>query len=343
MKTMSMIPAYALILIMLNNCGEPPQTNESIDRPVQTLGFIEKLDDQLGSILDPSNLPEIIGEGFDWSEGPVWVEEHGFLLFSDVPNNIIYQWSEENGVVPYLQPSGYTGSTERGGGLGSNGLIIGLNGELLLCQHGDRRIARMDAALDQPAADFTTIAGAYGDNLFNSPNDLVQHSSGGIYFTDPPYGLEGYVDDPTKELDFHGVFRVDPDGNVTLLTDELSRPNGLAFSPDESLLYVANSDPDRAIWMVYDVLENGDITNGRLFYDVTEHVGEEPGLPDGMKVTSDGAIFATGPGGVWIFKPDATVLGILKTGEFISNVAFDTDESTLYMTADSYLLRLHIP
>ena len=342
MNRTKMIPAYALILIMFTHCGEAPQTNEPDERPAQTIGFIEMLDDELASILDPANVPEIIGEGFDWSEGPVWVESHEFLLFSDVPGNVIYQWSENDGVVHYLQPSGYTGSTERGGGVGSNGLIIGLNGELLLCQHGDRRIARMDAPLDEPAADFSTIAGAYGGSRFNSPNDLVQHSSGSIYFTDPPYGLEGYVNDPARELDFHGVFRVDPDGAVTLLTDELSRPNGLAFSPDESLLYVANSDPDRAIWMVYDVLENGDIANGRLFHDVTEHVGEEPGLPDGMKVTSDGTVFATGPGGVWIFKPDATVLGIVKTGEFISNVAFDTDESTLYMTADSYLLRLRL-
>jgi gluconolactonase len=342
MKKIEMILTYALILILLTHCGDAPQETDSGDRTGQTLGYIEKLDDELGSILDPAGIPEIIGEGYYWSEGPVWVDAHDFLLFSDVPANVIYQWSEENGVVPYLQPSGYTGSTERGGGLGSNGLIIGQNGELLLCQHGDRRIARMDAALDQPAPDFTTIAGAYRGMLFNSPNDLVQHSSGSIYFTDPPYGLEGYVDDPASELDFHGVFRVDPGGTVTLLTDELSRPNGLAFSPDESLLYVANSDRGRAIWMVYDVLENGDLANGRIFYDVTEHVDVEPGLPDGMKVTRDGIIFATGPGGVWIFKPDATVLGIVKSGEFISNVAFDTDESTLYMTADSYLLRLRL-
>ena len=347
MKIMVMFLNYALILLISINCGEQPETNEeqpntneTDDDSVQTLGYIEKLDDELDLILNPANLPEIIGEGFDWSEGPVWVEEHEFLLFSDVPGNMIYQWSEENGLVPYLQPSGYTGAEERGGGLGSNGLIIGQNGELLLCQHGDRRIARMDATLDQPAPEFTTIAGNYGGNLFNSPNDLVQHSSGRIYFTDPPYGLEGYVNDPAKELDFQGVYRVDMHGTVTLLTVELSRPNGLAFSPDESLLYVANSDRGRAYWMVYDVRDNGNIANGRLFYDVTEHVGEEPGLPDGMKVNSDGIIFATGPGGVWIFKPDATVLGIVKTGEFISNLAFDEDESTLYMTANAYLLRL---
>ena len=339
MKGNSPILICTLLLFMFNNCGDSPRNTEP---STETLGFIEMLDDELGSILNPDNLPEIIGEGFDWSEGPVWVEEHGFLLFSDIPNNMIYQWSDESGVIPYLQPSGYTGSEERGGETGSNGLIIGHNGELLLCQHGDRRIAVMDAPLNNPAPEFSTLAGSYMGNRFNSPNDLVQHSSGSIYFTDPPYGLAGYVDDPTKELDFQGVFRVDPDGTVTLLTDELSRPNGLAFSPDESLLYVANSDPGRAIWMVYDVTENGGIANGRLFYDATEHVGESPGLPDGMKVNSEGIVFATGPGGVWIIKPDATVLGIIRTGEFVSNVAFNADESILFMTADSYLLRLSL-
>ena len=337
-----MILAIALILTALNVYSKATQKNDQSEHTVERLGYIEKHDEELDTILNPANVPEIIGEGFSWSEGPIWVDEHEFLLFSDVPMNIIYKWSMEEGVVPYLQPSGYTGSEERGGGLGSNGLIIGLNGELILCQHGDRRIARMDAPLDEPLPEFSTIAGSFGDKRFNSPNDLVQHSSGSIYFTDPPYGLEGYVNDPARELDFHGVFRADPDGSVTLLTDELSRPNGLAFSPDESMLYVANSDRGRAIWMVYDVLDNGDIANGRLFYDVTEYVGKEPGLPDGMKVNRNGIIFATGPGGVWIFNPDATVLGIVKTGEFISNVAFGTDESTLYMTADSYLLRLQL-
>ncbi len=340
MKKMLILKSFTMILFLLIQCGESSDIKELDDSDVQTLGFIEQHHENLKYTLNPSNRPQIIGEGFSWSEGPVWVEEHEFLLFSDIPENKIYQWSKENGIVSYLKPSGYTGDSDRGGGLGSNGLIIGQNGELILCQHGDRRIARMDAALDQPAAEFITIAESYNGKLFDSPNDLVQHSSGSIYFTDPPYGLEGRVDDPKKELDFQGVFRVDPDGTVTLLTDELNKPNGLAFSPDESLLYVANSHRDRAIWMVYDVLDDGGIANGRLFYDATEHVGEEPGLPDGMKVNSDGIIFATGPGGVWIFTPDATVLGIVKTGEFISNLAFDTDESTLYMTANNYLLRL---
>lgn len=335
MKTTILVP----IILFLTACNERPSHSTEA---FESLGFIEVIDDELSRILDVDAVPEIIGEGYEWSEGPVWVEEHGFLLFSDVPANIIYRWTEEDGVHPYLEPSGYTGSSDRGGEKGSNGLIIGSDGELLLCQHGDRRIARMDAPVDNPEPQFTTLAQNFNGARFNSPNDLVQHSSGSIYFTDPPYGLEGNVNDPAKELDFQGVYRIEPGGEVILMTDELSRPNGLAFSPDESLLYVANSDPQRAIWMVYDVLENGDVENGRLFYDVTGYVGEEPGLPDGMKINRDGYIFATGPGGVWIFSSDGRELGKIKTGEFISNVAFDGDEETLYMTADAYVLRLKL-
>jgi gluconolactonase len=324
------------LLFLLAGCSE----GTSEER--MTMGYIEVLDEELHQVLNTEAVPEVIGEGFDWSEGPVWVEEHQFLLFSDVPANTIYKWTEDEGLTEYLVPSGYTGDSGRGGEVGSNGLIIGNDGHLLLCQHGDRRIARMNSDLLQPRPDYITLADNYQGMRFNSPNDLVQHSSGSIYFTDPPYGLEGNMDDPLKEIDFQGVYRIDRDGTVTLLTDELSRPNGLAFSPDESLLYVANSDPERSIWMVYDVMDNGNIGNGRIFYDTTEYVGEEPGLPDGMKVNDDGYLFATGPGGVWIFSPDAKPLGIIKSGEFISNCAFGNGGSTLYMTSDAYVLKLDL-
>ena len=358
-------PLFLLLISILmffavacDNETQPEPDSESTpeeESSVKTLGHIEIADEAIDQILNTQAVPEIIGEGFTWSEGPVWVEEHNFLLFSDVPENRVYKWTEENGggdivmklaeengVEIYLEPSGYTDGPERGGESGSNGLIIDNEGALVLCQHGDRRIARMNAPLNQPEPEFITIAGQYNSERFNSPNDVVQHSSGSFYFTDPPYGLEGYVNDPAKEIDVQGVYRTDPDGAVTLLTDELSRPNGLAFSPDESLLYVANSDNSRAIWMVYDVMDDGGIENIRVFYDATDLVGEEVGMPDGMKVRSDGIIFATGPGGVWIFTAEAQVLGKIKTGEFISNIAFDAAEETIYMTADSYLLKLDL-
>jgi len=335
---------YLLVLfvLLITGCNSETEDRQMTNGIGEPLGFIEKYDDELDEVLNSEAVPIIIGEGFQWSEGPVWVDEHQFLLFSDVPANTIYRWTESDGVQSYLEPSGYTGTSGRGGEIGSNGLIISDEGDLLLCQHGDRQIARMNAELIDPAPEYVALADQYDGMKFNSPNDLVQHSSGSIYFTDPPYGLEGYIDDPLREMDIQGVYRIDPNGDVILLTDELSRPNGLAFSTDESLLYVANSDPQRAIWMVYDVLENGDITNGRVFMDATDQVGEEPGLPDGMKVNSDGYLFATGPGGVWIMSPDGRVLGKIKTGEFISNCAFDTEESTLYMTADSYVLKLEL-
>jgi len=328
-----------IIALFFTGCGNGSEADEPFEERARDLGFIEVINDELEQILNVDAVPEIIGDGFEWSEGPVWVEEYQFLLFSDVPENRIYKWTESDGISVYLEPSGYTGTT---GQEGSNGLIIGNDGSLLLCQHGDHSIARMEAPLDDPRPEFFIIADQYEGNRFNSPNDLVQHSSGDIYMTDPPYGLEGYADDPARELDYQGVFRIDTDGAVHLQTDELTRPNGLAFTPDEQQLYVANSDPRQAIWMVYDVGDDGNISNGRLFYDATDKVGDEPGLPDGMKVTSDGYIFATGPGGVWIFTPEGGLLGKIKTGEFISNLAFDEYEQTLYMTADSYLLRLEL-
>jgi gluconolactonase len=330
------------VALLIYGCSSETVERQLTNGIGEPLGFIEKYDDELDDVLNSEAIPIIIGEGYQWSEGPVWVDEHQFLLFSDVPANTIYRWTDSDGIQSYLEPSGYTGTSGRGGEIGSNGLIISNEGNLLLCQHGDRQIARMNADLIEPAPDYEILADHYNGMKFNSPNDLVQHSSGSIYFTDPPYGLEGYIDDPLREMDFQGVYRIDPDGEVTLLTDELSRPNGLAFSTDESLLYVANSDPQRAIWMVFDVLENGDIANGRVFMDATDLVGEEPGLPDGMKVNRDGYLFATGPGGVWIMSPDNRVLGKIKTGEFISNCAFNTDESTLYMTADSYVLKIDL-
>ncbi|MDZ7694891.1 MAG: SMP-30/gluconolactonase/LRE family protein [Balneolaceae bacterium] len=271
------------------------------------------------------------------------MEEHQFLLFSDIPNNIIHKWAEGEGVTEYLQPAGFTGEGERGGELGSNGLFISNNGQLFLCQHGDRRIARMDAPLDDPAPEFTTLAGSYNGNWLNSPNDLVQHSNGDIYFTDPPYGLpEGPNDTTNKELDFNGVYKVNAEGEVTLLTDSLSRPNGIDFSPDEKTLYVANSSGENPVWMAYDVQEDGTIANGRVFHDASEFSGKEPGSQDGMDVDENGNIYATGPGGVWIFSPDGTVLGKIKTNKPTSNCTLGEGGNTLFMTADDQLLSISL-
>ncbi len=230
----------------------------------------------------------------------------------------------------------------RGGEPGSNGLLLDSEGRLVLTQHGDRRVARMDAPLTAPEPNFTTLADRYDGMRFSSPNDAVFDGQGALYFTDPPYGLPQGPGDPTQETPFNGVYRLGVDGEVTLLTDELSRPNGIALSPDEQTLYVANSDSTQAIWMAYDLLPSGRIENGRVFFDATEWVLERLGLPDGLKVDEAGNLFATGPGGVLVFSPDGRHLGTIRTTQETANCAFDRDGTALYMTADSYLLRIRL-
>ncbi len=326
--------------ITISGCGSQEREPEDETSAQSTTGDVEVLDDALAELIDPDATLTELGNGYAWSEGPVWVEEYGFLLFSDIPNNIVHKWAPGEGVTPYLEPAGYTGEESRGGEMGSNGLIISDDGDLLLAQHGDRRIARMNAPLDEPEVDFSTVAGSYNGQRLNSPNDLVQHSNGDIYFTDPPYGLEEGVDDPAKELDFQGVYRVTPEGEVILLTDELSRPNGIAFSPDEKTLYVANSSNENPVWMAFDVTEDGNLTNGRVFHDAGEFTGVDSGSQDGMDVDANGNIYATGPGGVWIFSPDGTILGKIKTNKPTANCTIGQDGKTLFITADDQLLSI---
>jgi gluconolactonase len=303
---------------------------------------IEKLDPALDKLIAPDELIEVLAGGYDWTEGPVWVKDGGYLLFSDIPPNQIHRWKEGGGASLYLTPSGYTGSEPRGGEVGSNGLIIDREGYLVLAQHGDRRIARMEAPLSKPQPKFTTLADRYDGKRLNSPNDLVQHSNGDIYFTDPAYGMEKQWDDPKREIPFAGVYRRSKDGKVTLLTREMSRPNGLAFSPDERHLYVAQSDTSAAIWRVFDVKADGTLENGRVLLDVTSMTKTRTGLPDGMKIDVEGNLFATGPGGVLIITPEGKQLGTIQTGQATSNCAFGDDGRTLYMTADDYLMRVKL-
>lgn len=303
---------------------------------------IERLDPALDRLIAPDARIEILAEGYEWTEGPVWVRDGGYLLFSDVLTNTIHRWKEGEGARPYLTPSGYTGSVPRGGETGSNGLVLDKDGRLVLAQHGDRRVARMDAPLASPAPKFTTLAGDYQGARFNSPNDLVFKSNGDLYFTDPAYGMEKQWEDPRREMDYAGVFRRSADGKVTLLTRDMTRPNGLAFSPDERLLYVAQSDPDAALWRVFDVKADGSIGNSRVFLDVTSQVKTRTGLPDGFKLDTEGNLFATGPGGVLVISPQGKQLGTIRTGQATSNCAFGDDGHTLYITADMYVMRVRL-
>jgi gluconolactonase len=309
---------------------------------MKSIGIIDRTDPSLDSLIDKDAKIEIIAEGHDWTEGPVWIESQKMLLFSDIPPNKIFKWTEEAGEELYLMPSGYTGTTARTGEPGSNGLILDKDGRLVLCQHGDRRMAIMNAPIGQPAAKFTTIADNYMGKRLNSPNDAVYASDGDLFFTDPPYGLEKNVDDSAKEIPFQGVYRVAANGEVHLLEDSITRPNGIAFTPDEKSLIVANSDPDKAIWYMFDLGPNDSLTNKRIFHDATPNTKNEKGLPDGLKIDASGNIFATGPGGVWIFNKNGTQIGKIRIPEACSNVALADNDKTLYITADMYVLRVKL-
>ena len=336
---MKNILTIAMVAIAILSC-QPKKTEQNTNEETTTVfkPFVEKIDDRLNQLIDDNAKIEVLAGGFIWTEGPLWIDDMG-LIFSDIPQNKIYLWTEKDSISEYLSPSGYTGIVDRTGEPGSNGLILDNEGNLVLCQHGDRRVALMNASLSDPKPEFETLVDSYLGKKLNSPNDACFDGDGALYFTDPPYGLEGNMEDPSKELDFQGVYRY-ADGKLDLLTDEMSRPNGIVILPGSSSLLVANSDPNKAVWMKFDLNDEKEVVASNTFYDATEFAGNEKGLPDGLKVDPKGNIFATGPGGVWIFSPEGEVLGKIKTGQATSNCAFGNNGRYLYMTADDYLMRV---
>ncbi|CAN5291637.1 SMP-30/gluconolactonase/LRE family protein [soil metagenome] len=318
--TLFAVPAYA---------ADPPQF--AVGRAYMPSGaaFYKDLIDA------KTPIEELGGEGFKWTEGPVWDKVNKRLLFSDIPNNRVVEWN--NGKFKdFLKPAGYSASEEfKGKEPGSNGLAYDKDGNLVLCQHGDRRVAVLKDGK------FVTLADKYMGKRLNSPNDLVYAANGDLYFTDPPYGLPLNVKDPAKELDFQGVYRLTPKGELTLLTKEMSRPNGIGLSPDGKTLYVANSDPEKAIWMSFPVKEDGTLGEGKVFADATVSVKAKlPGLPDGLKVDTAGNVWATGPNGVYVFNKDGKELGKIITSVPTANVGFGDDGSTLYVTANDKIIRI---
>lgn len=326
-----MFRVLALILLVLQACTH---------KKMSSIGSIERLDPALDAIIEKEAQVEIIAEGFAWSEGPLWLEKEQMLLLSDVPNNIVYKWTQEKGKEVYLTPSGYTGAIKRGGEMGSNGLALDQGGKLVLCQHGNRQVASMNAPLEQPKPEFSTIADRYNSKRFNSPNDLVYDTKGNLFFTDPPYGLEKNMQDSGKELPFQGVYKVDSSGKLFLLTDTITRPNGIALTSDEAHVIVSNSDSLKSCWYIYDLSADGALINGSIFYDATEARKHKQGNPDGLKIDKRGNVFASGPGGIWIFNKQGNVLGKIRLREKVSNCAFSANEKTLYITATNYLLRI---
>ena len=307
------------------------------DDLLPVLGSFERLDPRFDTLVPKDAVLEVLASGFQWSEGPVWSAETGSLLFCDIPPNTVHRWKHGEGLSVFLKPSGYTGVSAYGGEPGSNGLAFDTQGRLVSCEHGDRRVSRMERDGGK-----RTLADSWKGKRLNSPNDLAIHSSGAVYFTDPPYGLPKQFDDPRRELDHCGVYRIAPSGDVTLLCDSMTRPNGIAFSPDERTLYVAQSDPERPLWNAFSVSQDGTLDKGKLFFDAAALLKKRKGLPDGLKVDQAGNLFATGPGGVLVFRPDGTHLGTILTGQATANCGFGDDGKTLYVTADSFLCRIKL-
>ena len=302
-----------------------------------SIGSIERLDPRLDALLPEDAQLEKLAEGFSWSEGPVWVAKGDYLLFTDIPKNTINKWKEGEGISVYLRPAGYTGDKPSGRELGVNGLALDPNGQLIMCDHGNRCVSR----LNEKNYTRKVLVDNYKGKRLNSPNDLVFNSNGDIYFTDPPYGLTGLNDSPVKELDFNGVYRLDTSGELTLLTKELTFPNGIALSPDEKTLYVAQSDNEAPLLKAFPVLEDGTLGEGGLFFDALELKKQGgKGSCDGMAVDKQGNVFATGPGGVLVLNPHGEHLGSILTGQPTANCAFGDDGSVLYITANMYLCRI---
>ena len=303
-----------------------------------TIGSVERLDSAINALISADAKIEVLASGFEWAEGPLWLEDQQALIFTDVPTNKIWKWTEDDSLSLFLSPSGYLGDRTDTREPGANGFALDVEGNLILCQHGERQVGRMLSTLDAPKAEFEALATGYESKRFNSPNDLVFNSKGQLFFTDPPYGMDPWDE---KGLDFQGVYRLDSDDKVNLLVDTLSRPNGIALSPDQKTLYIAQSDPEKARYYAFDLDEQGNVISGKVLFDATSLQSEtRKGLPDGLKVHSSGVLFATGPGGVLLISPEGKQLGTILTENGTANCGFDSDENYLYMTADGFLMRI---
>ena len=338
---MKSILLLIIIIATITSCSNPSSTTATTkDTAAASVPDtrITILDAEGADIIDSTSQIRNLAGGFSWTEGPLYIADGDYLIFSDIPANKVMKWKEGEGLSTYLFPAGFTGAGRTPENEpGSNGLILDKDGRLVLCQHGDRRIARMKAPLNAPKPEFETIADKYMGKRFNSPNDAVYHPNGNLYLTDPPYGLPKGEEDSAKELDMHGVYRVTPDGKVDLVTSEFKWPNGIALTNDGKHLLVGHSDGSNMVWMKYELGPDGLSVNKSVFYKITDAEKDKPGAPDGMKISRKGYLFASGPGGVWIINPAGKVVARVYTGQATSNCALSADEKTLYMTCDDFL------
>ena len=302
------------------------------------IGSVERLSPEIDNLIEKSAKIEILADGFEWSEGPVWSSQLNSVLFSDVPENVIYSWNEDKGLGTFTRPIGYSGKVPNLKKAGTNGLTIDADGNLIICMHGDRKITRLEKLNINRKV---TLVNSFDGNLLNSPNDLVYDSEGNLYFTDPPYGLLEGDNDKLKEIEFNGVYKVSPNGEIEVLVKNLTRPNGISISNDEKALYVANSDKNNPVIMKYELSEEGAI-NPSIFFDGRELTKKDIGLFDGLKVHPTGNIFATGPGGVLVIKENGDHIGTIRTEVRTANCAFDENFQYLYMTSDMFLTRIKL-
>ena len=322
------------ILAFLSACKEKKQEEQ---KKQNADFYIEYINDKGKEIIKENAEIEVIGDGFDWTEGPLWVEQEKMLLFSDVPKNKVYKWTEKEGVTKYLEPSGLTYDMKHTGEMGSNGLWINDKGQLVLCQHGNRAVSIMNSTLDTPKAEYSPLVNSYNNKKLNSPNDIVQTKNKDYFFTDPDYGISK---NDKKEQESNRVYHLNGKGELKAIIDTISHPNGLAFSPDEQKLYVTNSNPDKAFLYEYQLDKDKKILTGKVLYDFRKIWKEGYATPDGVKVDKQGNIFVAAPGGIWVFDAEGDLLVKIHTAKKSSNNALSKDEKTLFITNSNKVLRL---
>lgn len=339
------------LLGLLTGCSQKEAPKKAEQPASSTISSIVRLDPAIDAIIPQGAKVEKIATGYEWTEGPVW-SHGGDLFFAAIHHNSIIEWVPGKGASVFIQPSGYQGAKKYPGPEpGSNGMTIDKDGRLTVAGHARREIFRLESL--EPGTKLTVLCDRYQGKRLNSPNDLVYKSDGSIYFTDPPYGLPTQGDkDPLKELPFNGVYRLPnatshkpgapPDNShLQLVIKDLTRPNGIAFSPDEKYLYIGVSDPQNPVWMRYDVKPNGMVDNGEVFCKADSSEG--PGGPDGIKVDVNGNLYGAGPGGVWIISPEGKHIGTIKIPERVANCAWGgPDFKTLYVTASTSVYSINL-
>jgi gluconolactonase len=333
-----LLASGAVALAMV--CGAAMAAERTVPMTKMEGSRIDRWDPAMDAIVPADWKIEKLAEGFGWAEGPIWIRKGNYLLFTDVPGNKMWKWSEKGGLEKFLDPSGAANADPAvWREAGANGLAVLDARSILLADTGNRMIQRLDLKTRKKKP----VASSYDGKKFSSPNDVTRTRHGVVFFTDPPYGFRKFDDAPQKEIPFNGVYRMGKDGQVSVIEKELHRPNGVALSPDESTLYVAQSEPTKPIIMAYSLDKAGNVTGGRLFHDFTDLVSREaPGLPDGLTVAADGTIFTTGPGGVIVLSKDGKRLGRISNGKATANCKFGEDGRTLFLTSHDTLARIKL-